>query len=103
MRAEFARRCGRGRGSKYRRSTTEKTAIADRNGLELVIEHELIPNPKGLVFVIPGLGGTHQQPHLQTIAEAFHVITGAAHTFREPAHLAALKSTVSERIKASLK
>lgn len=50
---------------------------------------EVAPNQKGLAFVLHGLGGWKEQPHIQTFAEAFRenglttVLFDAAHTYGE--------------------
>ena len=49
----------------------QKTNITNRSGLGLVAVAKLAANPKGLAFVMPGLGGSRQQMHIQSIADAF--------------------------------
>ncbi len=49
----------------------KKEFIKNRKNQNMVVLIEEIANPKGLVFIMHGLGGFKEQPHLQTIAEAF--------------------------------
>lgn len=49
----------------------EKITTTNRQGLRLVVALAPVANPKGLAFLMPGLGGQRQQPHIQTIADAF--------------------------------
>ncbi len=48
-----------------------KTTIKNRKGQTLVVLIEEAQNPKGLVFVMHGLSGNKEQPHIATFAEAF--------------------------------
>lgn len=49
----------------------EKISLKNRLGLRLTVTVEPVTNAMGLVFVIPGLGGTRLRPHLQAIGDAF--------------------------------
>ncbi|MAG11668.1 MAG: hypothetical protein CMI52_02570 [Parcubacteria group bacterium] len=49
----------------------EKVTIHNRKGENVVVEFKLNENPKGLVFVMHGLGGFKEQSHLQVIVDAF--------------------------------
>ena len=66
-----------------------KTFVQNRHDKKLaVVIKESIP-PKGLAFVMHGLGGWKEQPHIQTFAQAFidngltTVLFDAAHTYGE--------------------
>jgi pimeloyl-ACP methyl ester carboxylesterase len=48
-----------------------KTFIKNRNGQNISIILEENKNPKGLAFVMHGLGGFKEQPHIETFATAF--------------------------------
>ncbi len=48
-----------------------KTEIKNRKGQKVVVLVELANNPKGLAFVMHGLGGFKEQAHIQTFADAF--------------------------------
>lgn len=48
-----------------------KTEIKNRKGQKIVVLVELAEKPKGLVFVMHGLGGFKEQKHIQTFADAF--------------------------------
>lgn len=48
-----------------------KTFITNHKGLELAILIEGEGHPNGLVFIMHGLGGHKEQPHIKTMAEAF--------------------------------
>jgi len=48
-----------------------KTAIINRKGMRIVVLLELVKNQKGLAFVMHGLGGFKEQPHVQTFSDAF--------------------------------
>lgn len=49
----------------------KKEVIQNRKGQNVVVIVEEMPNQKGLAFVMHGLGGFKEQPHIQTMAEAF--------------------------------
>ena len=49
----------------------EKLFIKNRKGQKVSVLVEKPENPKGLAFVMHGLGGFKEQPHIQTFAEAF--------------------------------
>lgn len=49
----------------------KKESIQNRKGQNIVLIIEEAGNQKGLVFVMHGLSGFKEQPHVQTIAEAF--------------------------------
>lgn len=49
----------------------EKEVIQNRKGQKIVTIVEESASQKGLAFVMHGLGGFKEQPHIQTIAEAF--------------------------------
>ncbi|MFH1822408.1 MAG: alpha/beta fold hydrolase [Patescibacteria group bacterium] len=49
----------------------EKITIKNRKGLKIVILVEKPKNPKGLAFVLHGLGGFKEQAHIKTFASAF--------------------------------
>lgn len=48
-----------------------KIFIKNRKGQKVSVIVEENPNAKGLVFVMHGLGGFKEQPHIQTFAQAF--------------------------------
>jgi pimeloyl-ACP methyl ester carboxylesterase len=52
---------------------TERTSIKNRHGLKLVIQVDTPDNPKNLVFIESGQGGTIDQIHITAFAEAFLV------------------------------
>ena len=52
-------------------SPGEKIAIKNRRGQKIVVLVEKIKNPKGLAFVMHGLSGFKEQPHIVTFAQAF--------------------------------
>lgn len=49
----------------------EKATIKNRKGQQIAVITDVIPSAKGLAFVMHGLGGFKEQPHIQTIAAAF--------------------------------
>lgn len=49
----------------------QKEIIQNRKGQNIVVIAEELASQKGLTFVMHGLGGFKEQPHIQTIAEAF--------------------------------
>lgn len=49
----------------------EKLFIKNRKGQRISVLIEKPENPKGLSFIMHGLGGFKEQPHIQTYAEAF--------------------------------
>lgn len=49
----------------------DKRLIQNRENLSLSILVELSKNPKGLVFIMHGLGGFKEQPHIQALTQAF--------------------------------
>ncbi len=49
----------------------EKIFIKNRKGEKIVVVVEEAPEQKGLAFVMHGLGGFKEQPHIQTFAQAF--------------------------------
>lgn len=51
--------------------TTEKISIKNRHGLRLAIQVDSPDNPKQLVVIEPGQGGTIDQRHIVAFAEAF--------------------------------
>jgi alpha-beta hydrolase superfamily lysophospholipase len=48
-----------------------KAKFKNQNGLEIVAYIDKVANPKGLVFITHGLGGTRLQTHIKTLAESF--------------------------------
>lgn len=48
-----------------------KQYIKNRKNQNISVLIEEYDNPKGLVFVMHGLGGTKEQPHIETFAKAF--------------------------------
>ena len=48
-----------------------KEAIKNRKGQKIVVLVEGTDNKKGLAFVMHGLGGFKEQPHIQAMADAF--------------------------------
>ena len=66
-----------------------KTFIKNRNNKNIAVVVKENPNPKGLVFVMHGLGGFKEQPHIQTFADAFRencftvILFDATHTYGE--------------------
>ncbi|MFH1582443.1 MAG: alpha/beta hydrolase [bacterium] len=50
----------------------KKEIIKNRRGQKIVVIVEEAEKQKGLVFVMHGLGGFKEQPHIQTMAEAFN-------------------------------
>jgi uncharacterized protein len=51
--------------------TKTKTFIKNRKGQRIAVLVEIPENPKGLAFVMHGLSGNKEQPHIQTFAQAF--------------------------------
>lgn len=49
----------------------KKEIIKNRKGQKVVVIVEETPSQEGLAFVMHGLGGFKEQPHIQTMAEAF--------------------------------
>lgn len=49
----------------------EKLIVANRKGQNIVVLLEKVSNQKGLAFVMHGLGGFKEQPHVETFAKAF--------------------------------
>ena len=49
----------------------QKFEFKNRHGLKIVGEIWMPENPLGLAFVMHGLGGYKEQPHMQTIAKTF--------------------------------
>lgn len=49
----------------------EKYNITNRKGLNIVAEIEEIPNQKGLVFIVHGLGGFKEQHQMEAMKRAF--------------------------------
>lgn len=49
----------------------DKFEIKNRKGEKIVVQLDGIDNKSGLVFVMHGLGGFKEQPHIKAIAEAF--------------------------------
>lgn len=49
----------------------EKEIIKNRKGLDIVVRIERAKDQKGLVFVIHGLGGFKEQPHMEVMGRAF--------------------------------
>lgn len=49
----------------------EKVFIKNRHNLSIVVVINKHPNSKGLAFVMHGLGGFKEQPHIQLIANTF--------------------------------
>src|SRR3972149_12202676 len=49
----------------------EKLFIKNRKGQKIAVLIEKPENPKGLAFVMHGLGGFKEQPHIPTFAEVF--------------------------------
>lgn len=47
-----------------------KHAITNRHGLHIAIRVDLVEEPRGLAFVMHGLGGFKEQLHIQTFAKA---------------------------------
>lgn len=66
-----------------------KLAIKNRHDQKLVVVVEEAVRPKGLAFVMHGLGGSKDEPHIQKIREAFSeagytvIAWDAANTFGE--------------------
>ncbi len=66
-----------------------KNFIKNRNNKKISVIVEENSNAKGLVFVMHGLGGFKEQPHIQTFADVFFengftvVLFDATHTFGE--------------------
>ena len=48
-----------------------KTFIKNRKGQKISVLVEEVENQKGLVFIMHGLGGFKEQPHIQTFADVF--------------------------------
>lgn len=63
--------------------------IQNRYGLDVVIEHTRLPDEIGLAFLLHGLSGFKEQPHIRAMADAFHkkristVNIDATHSFNE--------------------
>ena len=49
----------------------EKVIIKNRKGQGIVVLLEIAPDQKGLAFVMHGLGGYKEQPHVEVFAKAF--------------------------------
>lgn len=49
----------------------KKEIIYNRNGQKVVVLLDEAVNPKGLAFVMHGLGGFKEQPHIQAMALSF--------------------------------
>lgn len=49
----------------------EKIFIKNRNNQNLALVIDKVEDPKGLAFIMHGLGGFKEQPHIQTFARAF--------------------------------
>jgi alpha-beta hydrolase superfamily lysophospholipase len=49
----------------------EKISIKNRKGQKIVALIKMPQNPKGLAFIMHGLGGWKEQPHIETFADAF--------------------------------
>src|SRR3989344_3541094 len=66
-----------------------KIFIKNRNNKKIAVVIDENQNPKGLVFVMHGLGGFKEQKHIQTFADAFRennfivVLFDTTHTFGE--------------------
>lgn len=66
-----------------------KLFIKNRHDKNIAVIVEENPNPKGLVFIMHGLGGFKEQKHIQIFAEAFKensfttALFDATHTFGE--------------------
>lgn len=58
-------------GDFWRNKDIKKEIIKNRKGQNIVTIIEKTENQKGLVFIMHGLGGFKEQPHIQTIADAF--------------------------------
>lgn len=50
---------------------TQKLFILNRKGQKICVILEQTPNQQGLAFVMHGLSGYKEQPHVETIAQAF--------------------------------
>lgn len=67
----------------------EKFKIKNRNGFKIVGDVFVPENPKGLVFIMHGLGGFKDQPHIQSWASVFKennfsvVLFDTTHTYGE--------------------
>lgn len=67
----------------------EKVFIKNRNDKKIAVVIRQSPNQKGLAFVMHGLGGFKEQPHIQTFAGAFSennftvILFDTTHTFGE--------------------
>lgn len=48
-----------------------KISIKNRKGQNIIVIVEIPQNPKGLAFIMHGLGGYKEQPHVETFAKAF--------------------------------
>jgi alpha/beta superfamily hydrolase len=48
-----------------------KEIIKNRKGQKLAVSIEEASNQKGLVFIMHGLGGFKEQPHIETFARVF--------------------------------
>jgi pimeloyl-ACP methyl ester carboxylesterase len=66
-----------------------KTFIPNRENKKIAVVVDETPDSKGLVFVMHGLGGFKEQPHIQAFADAFRennltvVLFDATHTYGE--------------------
>lgn len=49
----------------------QKLLFQNRKGEKIAVIIEEVPNQKGLAFVMHGLGGFKEQPHIETFANAF--------------------------------
>lgn len=50
----------------------QKITIKNRKGQNIVVIVEIADNPKGLAFVMHGLSGNKEEPHIQVFAQAFN-------------------------------
>jgi len=48
-----------------------KASIKNREGEKIVFDLDIARPQKGLAFIMPGLGGFKEQPHIQVMAEVF--------------------------------
>jgi pimeloyl-ACP methyl ester carboxylesterase len=50
----------------------EKFTIKNRKGLKMVVVIKIPEKPTGLAFIMHGLGGFKEQPHIQVVANSFY-------------------------------
>ena len=52
----------------------KRVTFKNRNNKKIVILVEEANNPRGLAFIMHGLGGLKEQPHIEAMAQSFSKI-----------------------------